>query len=162
MKTARIVTLVLTVAAVLIISMFIDIMGGIALKFMVETTTEEGKQTYEIMGNCLLISSAFMIGGTAFAWLKNVWIPLIFNVIGSAFYIYTVSALYSIPNNVIAKTITEPLAERHLLTVIVTVLLFAMTVFNFFDENNVKRREAKRRKKNDTENRQLTDSERIL
>ena len=158
MKTARIITLILCSAAAAIISGFINIMGGIGFCFFVKTTDE----TYANCGVCLFISSAFLIFGAITACFKKVWIPFIANIIGSAFYIYTVSRIYAIPNTLIAKTTTEPLAERHLLTVIVTVLLFALTVFNYFDEKNADKRNVKRKEKQDKLNRTLTDEEKII
>ena len=158
MKNARIITLLLCVSATAIMSGFINIMGGIGICFFTETTNT----TYINCGKCLFISSAFLILGTTLACLKKVWIPLAANIIGSAFYIYTVSQIYAIPNTLIAKTDTEPLAERHLLTVIVTILLFALIVFNYFDEKNVNKRSIKRKKKQDKLNRKLTDEEKII
>lgn len=158
MKTARTITLVLCVTATAIISGFINIMGGIGICFFVETSNA----TYKNCGICLFISSAFLILGTIIACFKKVWIPLAANIIGSAFYIYTVSQLYAIPNTLISKSDTEPLAERHLLTVIVTILLLALTVFNYFDEKNVSKRNIKQKEKQDKLNRKLTDEEKII
>lgn len=114
------------------------------------------------LGIPLILSSAFLIAGTVIACFKKVWLPVIFNIIGTVSYIYTVSKIYAIPNSVIPKLDTEPLAERHLLTVIVTVLLFALAVFNFFDKSNAEKRDKKRRLKEEKENRKLSDSEKIV
>lgn len=158
MKKARIITMILCIAAALVFSGYFNILGGIALSFVVESE----KQDYFNFGMCLLVSSAFLMSGTVIACFKKVWLPVIFNVIGTLFYIYTVSGIYAIPNELVPKQQTEPLAERHLFTVIVTVLLFAFAVFNFFDAENVCKRDRKRRLKEETENRELSDSEKLV
>lgn len=158
MKKARILTLVLCIAAAVVFSGFINIMGGIALAFVVESASD----TYRICGYCLFASSALLTAATVLAAFEKVWLPAIFNVIGSAFYIYTVKVIYSIPNELIPKTATEPLAEKHLLTVIVTVLLAILTFMNVFTEKNSAKREKKRMEKYSRENRSLEDSEKIL
>ncbi len=152
MKKARIVTMTLCIAAAAIISSCLNIAGGIGM-----TITDRSD-----LGIPLLISSAFLIAGTVTACCKRVWLPIIFNIIGTVCYIYTVSQIYAIPNSVSPKLETEPLAERHLLTVIVTVLLFALAVLNYFDETNVEKRNKKRRLKAEKEERRLSDDEKII
>lgn len=158
MKKARTVTVVLCIAAVAIISLFMNSAGGFALAFLVESSSD----IFRKCGIALLISSAFLIAGTVVACFKKVWIPLIFNIIGTACYIYTVSGIYSIPNTLRPKTDTEPLAERHLMTVIVTLLLFMLTVFNYLDEKNVSKRNEKRRLKAEQLTKKLSDDEKLI
>lgn len=158
MKKARTVTVVLCIAAVAIISLFMNSAGGFALAFLVESSSD----IFRKCGIALLVSSAFLIAGTVVACFKKVWIPLIFNIIGTACYIYTVSEIYSIPNTLRPKTDTEPLAERHLMTVIVTLLLFTLTVFNYFDEKNVSKRNEKRRLKAEQLTKKLSDDEKLI
>lgn len=158
MKKARTLTLILCIAAAAVFSGYINLMGGFALIFVVEAAAD----TYRICGMCLFASSALLIAGVVLAAFERVWLPAIFNIFGTAFYIYTVKVIYAIPNELIAKTDTEPLAERHLLTVIVTVLLAVLTFLNVFTEKNSAKREKKRREKYDRENRSLKDSEKIL
>ena len=143
------------IAAAAIISGYINIFGGISI--IVVNYEKYGK-----IGIALLISSLFLISGIVTAAFQKVWIPAVFNIIGSAAYIYTVSKLYAIPNTLIPKTQTEPLAERHLLTVIVTVLLAALTFFNFFSDKNVQKRQKLREKKIAEQNRALKDDEKII
>ena len=162
MKTARYIFLCLTIASVVIISGFINISAGYAFCCLIEVERQEYIDMFNSMGTCLLISSFFMIAATILAYFKKVWIPLIFNIIGSCFYIYTVSEIYAIPNTALEKSRTEFLAERHLLTVIVTLSLFALTIFNYFDESNVNKRNEKKNKKINSEDRQLTAEEKIL
>ena len=155
MEKARKISLALCIAAAAIISGYINIFGGISI-------TVVNYEKYGKIGIALLISSLFLISGIVTAAFQKVWIPAVFNIIGSAAYIYTVSKLYAIPNTLIPKTQTEPLAERHLLTVIVTVLLAALTFFNFFSDKNVQKRQKLREKKITEQNRALKDDEKII
>lgn len=162
MKTARNIVLVLTIIATLIISGFINISAGYAFCYLIEVDTQKYIDLFTSMGNGLFLSSLFLITATVIAFFKKVWIPFILNIIGSGFYISTVSKLYDIPNTQLPETVTEPLAERHLLTIIVTVLLIALVILNYFDETNViKRNDAKKKQKEQNE-RKLTDEEKIL
>ena len=158
MKKARTVTVVLCIAAAIVISLCINTAGGFAFAFMVESSSD----VFRKCGIALMVSSAFLIAGTVVACFKRVWVPLAFNIIGTACYIYTVSEIYAIPNTMRPKTDTEPLAERHLFTVIVTLLLFALTVFNYLDEKNAAKRNAKRRLKAEKLTKKLSDDEKII
>lgn len=160
MKKARFITMILCIAAAAVFSGFFNIMGAIAI--LIQDYSQSAVGDYSSCGMALLISSAFLIAGVILAVLEKVWLPAIFNIIGSAFYIYTVKVIYSIPNELILKTATEPLAEKHLLTVIVTVLLAILTFMNVFTEKNSAKREKKRMKKYSREERSLKDSEKIL
>lgn len=160
MKKARIITMILCIAAAAVFSGFFNIMGAIAI--LIQDYSQSAVGDYSSCGTALLISSAFLIAGVILAALEKVWLPAIFNIIGSAFYIYTVKVIYSIPNELIAKTSTEPLAEKHLLTVIVTVLLAILTFMNVFTEKNSAKREKRRMEKYSKEERSLKDSEKIL
>lgn len=158
MKKARTVTAVLCIAAAAVISLFINSVAGFALAFMVKSSSD----VFYKCGIALLASSVFLIAGTVVACFKKVWIPLVLNIIGTACYIYTVSEIYAIPNSMRPKTDTEPLAERHLFTVIVTLLLFALTVFNYLDEKNAAKRNEKRRLKAEKIGKKLSDDEKII
>ncbi len=162
MNTARNIILTLTVAATIIICGFMNISAGYAFCCLMEVESSENIQLFTSMGTGLLLSSLFLILATVIAFFKKVWITLILNIIGSAFYIYTVSKLYAIPNSSLPKEYTEPLAERHLLTVIVTLLLIALVILNFFNETNVAKRVKRKNKKIDLNDRKLTDEEKIL
>lgn len=162
MKTLRNFVLFFTITATAIISGFINVLGGIALCFFVDVKSQENIDLFTTMGSSLLFSSVFLIFAVVIATFKKIWVPLIFNILGSGLYIYTVSELYAIPNNSLPKTVTEPLAERHLMTVIVTLLLLFLIVLNYFDEKNVNKRKAIMQKKNTENERQLTSEEKIL
>lgn len=159
MKKARITVLVLCICSAAVISGFINIMGGIA--FLI-TDYSNSVNDYSACGIYLLVSSAFLIGGTVLAAFQKVWIPAVMNIIGTIFYIMTVKTIYAIPNTEIAKSLTKPLAERHLPTVTVTVLLAVLVFLNYFSEKNSAKREKRRQDKYDRENRKLSDSEKIL
>lgn len=158
MKKARIVTLVLCIAAAAVFSGFINIMGGIALTVYVESASD----IFRNCGICLWISSAFLIAATVLAAFQKVWLPAVFNIIGTSFYIYMVKTFYEIPDEIISKADTEPFAERHLLTVIVTVLLAILIFLNYFSEKNVEKRSKKRTEKHNKNDRPLKDNEKIL
>lgn len=162
MKTIRNITLFLTVASVAIICGFVNISAGYAFCCLMEVESQEYINMFNSMGICLLLSSLFLIVSTIIAFFKKVWIPLIFNIIGSGFYIYTVSKIYAIPNSAIAKSRTEFLAERHLLTIIVTLLLLILVILNYFDEKNVQKRMKAKAKKIEHLERALTHEEKIL
>lgn len=162
MKTARNFILVLTIAAVIIICGFVNVSAGYAFCCLIEVESQEYIDLFNSMGSCLLLSSLFLSASAVVAIFKKVWIPLVLNIIGSAFYIYTVSEIYAIPNSALEKSRTEFLAERHLITVVVTLLLFALIIFNFLDEKNANKRKLKKDKKTAQTNRELTSEETIL
>lgn len=158
MKKARITVLVLCIAAAVVISGFINIMGGIGFAFLVESADT----AYRDCGICLFFSSAFLILGVILAAFERVWLPAAFDIIGTVFYIITVKIIYAIPNTLHPKTVTEPLAERHLMTVIVTVLLAVLIFLNYFSEKNTAKREKRKAEKYRRENRSLDEHEKIL
>lgn len=159
MKKARNVTLALCIAATAVFSGFNNIMGGIAV--LIQDFSNSAVD-YSFCGTALLISSAFLILGTVLAAFQRVWIPAVLDIIGTGFYIYTVKTFYSIPNELIPKENTEPFAERHLMTVFVTILLAVLIFLNYFSEKNTEKRNKKRTAKHEKNNRKLTDSEKIL
>ncbi len=161
MNTLRNITVVLTIAAVIIICGFINISAGYAFCCLIEVENQENIDLFNSMGTSLFVSSVLLITATIIALFKKVWLPLIMNIIGSIFYIYTVSELYAIPSTALDKSKTEFLAERHLITVIVTLLLLALCIFNFFDEKNVNKR-SQLKQKSVKDNRELTSEEKIL
>lgn len=162
MKTARNFILFLTIAAVIIICGFVNVSAGYAFCCLIEVESQEYIDLFNSMGICLLLSSLFLSTSAVISIFKKVWIPLVLNIIGSVFYIYTVSEIYAIPNSALEKSRTEFLAERHLVTVVVTLLLFALIFFNFLDEKNVNKRKLKKNKKTAQTTRELTSEEKIL
>ncbi len=161
MNTARNIIVILTITAVVIICGFLNLTAGYAFCCLIEVENPKNINLFHSMGISLLLSSLFLTISTIVALLKKILISLIFNIIGSAFYIYTVSELYAIPHTALEKSRTEFLAERHMLTVIVTLLLFALIIFNYFDEKNVNRRKLIKEKAVQ-KNRELTSEEKIL
>ncbi len=162
MKAARTTILVFTIISAAIICGFINISAGYAFCCLMEVENQKNIDLFNSMGNGLLLSSLFLILSTIIAALKKVWLSLILNIFGSGCYIYTVAKLYAIPNTALAKEITEPLAERHLSTVIVSLLLIALSILNYFDETNLSKRINNKYKKDNQKNRNLTDDEKIL
>lgn len=151
--------MILCIGAAFVISGVLNIMSGIAFTV---TDYSNSINNYSSCGTALFISSAFLIAGTVLAAFERVLLPALFDVVGTAFYIYTVKTIYAIPNSEIPKISTEPLAEKQLFTIIVTVLLAVLAFLNYFSEKNSSKREKKRRDKFNRENRRLTDSEKIL
>lgn len=162
MKTARNIVLFFSIATAIIICGFVNLSAGYAFCCLIEVESQEYINLFNSMGIGLLFSSLFLIAAVVIAIFKKIAIPFIFNIIGSGFYIYTVSKLYAIPNTELPETVTEPLAERHLLTVIVTLLLTALVILNFFDESNVAKRINVKRRKVKQNERNLTSDEKIL
>jgi len=162
MKTTRNIVLTLTISATLIICGFMNISAGYAFCCLIEVDSQKYIELFNSMGTGLLLSSLFLIIAVVIAFFKKMWIPLILNIIGSGFYIYTVSKLYAIPNTELPETVTEPLAERHLLTIIVTLLLIVLVILNYFDETNVTKRTNAKKKHIEQNERTLTSDEMIL
>ncbi len=162
MKTARNIVLTLTIVASIIICGFMNISAGYAFCCLMEVESQENINLFNSMGTGLLLSSLFLIIANIIAFFKKVWIPLIMNLLGSGFYIYTVSKLYAIPNSSLSKEVTEPLAERHLLTVIVTLLLIVLVILNYYDKSNIQKRINSKNKKIEQNERTLTIDEKIL
>ncbi|MGN0587571.1 MAG: hypothetical protein ACI4JF_09820, partial [Oscillospiraceae bacterium] len=121
MKTARNVTLVLTIAAAVICCLGLNLMGGSAFI----------ANGYEKCGYALFISSALLTAATVLGGFKKVILPVILDIFGSAGYIYTLSVLNAIPNTKIPKESTETLMAYHYPTIIVTVLIILLAFFNF-------------------------------
>ena len=162
MKTVRYIILFLTITATVIICGFMNISAGYAFCCLMEVENHENIILFNSMGIGLLLSSLFLITATVIAFFKKILLPLVFNILGSICYIYTVSKLYAIPSSSLPKNITEPLAERHLLTVIVTLLLITLIILNYFDDANISRRNKLKALKIEHNNRKLSDDEKIL
>lgn len=152
MKTARIVTLILTIAAAVICCLGLNLMGGFAFI----------AQGYDKCGYALFISSALLSAAVILGGSKKVLLPVILDIFGSAGYIYTLSVLNAIPNTKIPRTSIETLMSNHYPTIIVTVLIILLAVFNFMQEDAVEKRRKAKAAKIAAENRSLNDNERIL
>lgn len=117
---------------------------------------------YENAGIGLFISTFFLTLAVIFMGKGRMIIPAVFNIIGSAGYIYAISILSAIPNEKIPKQYTEPLIGRIYPVISVTVLVFAAVVMNYFSPQQEAKREARKRAKYNAEHRPLEDSEKIL
>lgn len=151
-KTAHKATLVLAIIAEIICCLGLNTMGAYAFI----------NYGYEKCGYALIISTVLLVTALIFAILKKAIIPLLFNIFGSAGYIYTLSVLSAIPNTKIPKENTERLMANHYPTIAVTVLLVLLVFFNFFSKEAIEKREQKRLKKYQELNRSLTDDEKII
>ena len=145
---ARTVCFVLTVAADVIAALFLDVMGGIGFCM----------NGYEKVGISLFVSAFLLTAAVVLVGFGKMVLPGVLCVIGTAAYIYSIRAVLSIPNTLIPKTATEPLAQRIYPTAAVTAAIIAMILFNFFSESNIRRREQIRAEKQ----RALRDDEKIL
>lgn len=151
-KIARNVTLVLTIAATVISCLGLNLMGGYA--FLING--------YENCGYALFISSVILIAAVIIAAFKKVIIPLLLNIVGSAFYIYSLTFLAAIPNTKIPSENIEKLMSHHYPTIAVTVLLALLIFFNFMTDEAVKKRHNTKMLKKSTLERELSDDEKIM
>lgn len=151
-KTARNVTLVLTIAAAVICCVVLNLLGGYA--FVING--------YEKCGYALFASSALLVCAVVFAAFRKVIIPILLNIAGSAFYIYTLAVIGAIPNTKIPKENTEALMAKHYPTIAVTVLIVLLVFFNFMNDEAVKKRAEKRKAKKLAAERQLNEDEKIV
>ena len=145
---ARTVCFVLTVAADAVAALFLDVMGGIGFCM----------NGYEKVGISLFVSAALLTAAVVLAGFGKMIIPAVLCVFGTIAYIYPIRAVLAIPNTLIPKTATEPLAQRIYPTAAVSIAIVAMIVFNYFSESNIRRREQIRAEKQ----RALRDDEKII
>ena len=145
---ARTVCFVLTVAADAVAALFLDVMGGIGFCM----------NGYEKVGISLFVSAFLLTAAVVLAGFGKMIIPAVLCVFGTIAYIYPIRAVLAIPNTLIPKTATEPLAQRIYPTAAVSIAIVAMIVFNYFSESNIRRREQIRAEKQ----RALRDDEKIL
>ena len=151
-KKARTITMVLSIASVIICCCGLNLMGGYA--FIVND--------YQKCGCALFISSGLLAASLILAILKMVVLPLILNITGSAFYIYTLAVLNAIPHTKIPKEYTEQLMVKHFPTIAVTVLLALLIFFNFMSDEGIEKRCKAKLAKKAAENRELKDNEKLI
>ncbi|MBQ4312456.1 MAG: hypothetical protein II773_12795 [Oscillospiraceae bacterium] len=145
---ARTVCFVLTVAADVVAALFLDVMGGIGFCM----------NGYEKVGISLFVSAALLTAAVVLTGFGKMIIPAVLCIFGTIAYIYPIRAVLAIPNTLIPKTATEPLAQRIYPTAAVSIAIVAMIVFNYFSESNIRRREQIRAEKQ----RDLRDDEKII
>lgn len=151
-RNVKIVLNVLSVIALVVCALFLNIMGGIGLCM----------NKYENAGIALFVSSFFLTLAVIFMGNGRMIIPAIFNIIGSAGYIYAINILSAIPNEKIPKQYTEPLIGRIYPAISVTVFVFAAVVMNYFSPRQEAKREARKKAKYEAELRPLKDDEKLL
>lgn len=151
-KKAKTAVNVVTVIALVICALFLNIMGGIGLYM----------NKYENAGIALFVSTFFLTIAVIFMGKGRMIIPFLFNIIGSAGYIYAINVLAAIPNERIPKQYTEPLIGRIYPVISVTVLVFAAVIMNYFSPQQEAKREARKKAKYSAELRPLKEDEKIL
>ncbi|MGN0691441.1 MAG: hypothetical protein ACI4K7_03735 [Oscillospiraceae bacterium] len=151
-KKAKTAVNVVTVIALVICGLFLNVMGGIGLYM----------NNYENAGMALFISTFFLTLAVIFMGKGRMVIPSICNIIGSSGYIYAINVLAAIPNEKIPKQYTEPLIGRIYPVISVTVLVFAAVIMNYFSPCQEAKREARKKAKYNAELRPLKDDEKIL
>ncbi len=149
---ARAAVLVITVIADVICSLFLNVMGGIGLAL----------NNYQKAGYSLIASAAVLTLAIIFLRRGGMVIPSVLCAAGTALYIYPIRVLDSIPHTLIPKQNIEPLMQRIYPAVSVTVLLVIMIVFNYFSDEQINKREARRRAKYEREDRKLRNDEKII
>lgn len=155
MEILRKVMLVLSAAAFAVCELFLNLMGGIAFIM----------NNYENCGISLIIAvAAFAIALISAFFRKpaaNI-ISIVFNIIGTVFYIYPLGILNGIPNAKIPRESIEVLTSRIYPSVLVTVFL-AMVIFaDFFSYERSAKRAENRQRRIAEKQRALTDDERII
>ncbi|MCI5750949.1 MAG: hypothetical protein MR038_00490 [Oscillospiraceae bacterium] len=151
-KKAKTAVNVVTVIALVICALFLNVMGGIGLCL----------NNYENAGIALFISTFFLTLAVIFMGKGRMVMPSVFNIIGSAGYIYAINILAAIPNEMIPKQYTEPLIWRIYPVISVTVLVLAAVIMNYFSPQQEAKREARKKAKYEAELRPLEDDEKIL
>ncbi|GEM_PF-2700828 len=118
---------------------------------------------YETAGTFLIVSSAILIPIAILTIICKISIiSCLFNIIGTGCYLYTISVLNNIPNAVIPKESTQALLNNHLPTISVTILIFLLAFINYMSDEKVNERNARKKLKAESENRELAESEKIV
>lgn len=157
MDTLRRIMLFVASAAFAICCLFMNILGGIAI------ISNGG--SYSNVGINLIVSTIILAFALLFTFFrKTVFniLSVIFNTLGSAFYIIAVSVLNGIPNTVIPSESIEILTSRIYPSVIVTLALGIAVFADYLSPERSAKREEKKRIRQAEKDRALTDEEKIL
>lgn len=149
---AKRVFIVLAVAALVICSLFLNLVGGIGFYI----------NGYENVGTALFVSSFFLTLSVIFLGKGRMILPAVFDVIGTAGYAYAIKVILDIPHSKVAKQSTEMFAGRIYPAITVTVIVLIVVIMNYFSDIQKAKREARRKKKYDRTNRPLKKDEKIL
>lgn len=156
----RIGVIITAAGCLLWFGIFINILGGIAL--IREGAASPYDNDYTAAGNALLISVPILTAALVLSAMKFVVLPGILDIIGTAFFCYTLSVIYAIPNSFIPKLQTEALAANHFPTVSVTVLVGLIVILNVVLPETRIKREKQKQDKLSKQNRDLNEEEKIL
>ena len=158
MDIFRKIMLVLSCISFAVCGLFLNLLGGIGILLNAD-------ESYAVCGNALILSvAAFALSLTAAffrKWFTNI-LSIIFNIAGTAFYIYPLGILNAIPNERIPRTSIEELTSRIYPSVFITIFLVLVIFADFFSYERQVQRAEKRKKKEIQKNRALTDEEKII
>ncbi len=149
---AKTIIMILLSAALIICGFFLNVFGGIGLYI----------NNYESAGIALFISTGAFAAGYILLFSDLVILPAVFDIIGTAAFIYPINILLSISNERIPKQFTEPLAERIYPAIFISVLLLLGAAVNLLSPKQCEKREKRRLKKYNAEKRPLKNDEKIV
>lgn len=149
---AKRVFVVLSVIALVICSLFLNLVGGIGFYI----------NGYENIGTALFVSSAALTLSVIFLGKGRMVLPAVFDIIGTAGYAYAIKLILEIPHSKVPKQSTEMFAGRVYPAITVSVLVLIVVIMNYFSDIQKDKREARRKKKYDKTNRPLKRNEKIL
>jgi ABC-type transport system involved in cytochrome c biogenesis permease subunit len=149
----RKITAAILIIAVTVCCGFFNIMGGYALIV----------NNYETAGAFLIVSSAILIPVALLTITsKTTILPCLFNIVGTACYLYTINALNNIPNAAMTMGTTQTLLNNHLSTFSVTILIFLLAFINYMSVEKVNERNARKEFKAENKKTDLSESEKIV
>ncbi len=151
-RKAKLAVMILAVAAFVICSLFLNVMGGIALCL----------NGYENCGISLFVSTFFLLLAVVLLGKGRMILPSVMNIIGTAGYIYAIYILDSIPNEKVAKTEVAPLIGNIYPAAAVTVLVFITVFLNYFSPVREEKREARKKAIYEANERPLSKDEKII
>lgn len=117
---------------------------------------------YENAGIGLFVSTFFLTLSVLFLGKGRMVLPALFDIIGTAGYIYAIKIILAIPHTKVAKQSTEMFAGRIYPAISVTVLVLIVIIMNYFSPQQTAKREARRKKKYDRISRPLKNDEKII
>lgn len=139
----------------LICCLFLNGMGGYALII----------NDYRVCGICLLASGGALAVSLLLSVCKKlpaIILSAVFDIAGSALYIYPISVITAIPSTKISKAYTDVIAGRMYPAIIVTALIAVILLLDYLDPANAEKRAAKKQAKLMERTRSLEEHEKII